>query len=164
MTYDRSYVVDYLTKTFQKIAMKKLIMFAHNNDGHWIAMVVILKFRKVLYFDSSRSKAQDHKLLKEAFGTHCVLMKIATNNNGSSLKHVTKFPCHQQPPGNACGFYTVNRIMKAMELLDVKEFEVPTTPLDIDVLHGIREKIASFLMDQVVSEKGEFHCVNPGVF
>jgi hypothetical protein len=36
-----------------------------------------------------------------------------------------------------------------------------TSPLDTDVLHNIREKIASFIMNQVISEKGEFHCRNP---
>ncbi|CAN6275188.1 unnamed protein product, partial [Urochloa humidicola] len=49
-----------------------------------------------------------------------------------SLQHVTKFQCHQQPPGNACGFYVVFHLMKAMELLskdaDPEEFEVMTTP------------------------------------
>ena len=44
-----------------------------------------------------------------------------------------------------------------------QEFEVMTTPLDTDVLHGIREKIASFIMNQVISEKGEFHCRNLGL-
>jgi hypothetical protein len=37
-----------------------------------------------------------------------------------------------------------------------------TTPLETDVLHGIREKIAFFIMNQVISEKGEFHWSNPG--
>jgi len=27
--------------------------------------------------------------------------------------------CHQQPPGNACGFYVVHHMFKAMELLSM---------------------------------------------
>ena len=65
MNEDRSYVVDYMTKAMQKMARKKLIMFAHNTVGHWI-VVIIPKWRKALYFDSQRSKACDHNVLKQA--------------------------------------------------------------------------------------------------
>ena len=66
MNQDRSYVVDYMTKAMQKLARKKLIMFAHNTVGHWILVVFIPKWRKALYFDSERSKACNHSLLKQA--------------------------------------------------------------------------------------------------
>ncbi|KAF8689451.1 hypothetical protein HU200_041773 [Digitaria exilis] len=36
-----------------------------------------------------------------------------------------------------------------------------TTPLEDDVLCGLPEKIASFIVDHVISEKGEFHCHTP---
>ena len=65
MNEDRSYVVDYMTKAMQKMARKKLIMFAHNTVGHWILVVIIPKWRKALYFDSQRSKACDHSVLKQ---------------------------------------------------------------------------------------------------
>ena len=52
MNQDRSYVVDYMTKTMQKLARKKLIMFAYNKVGHWILVFFIPKSRKALYFDS----------------------------------------------------------------------------------------------------------------
>ena len=62
---DKSYVVDYLGRVFNHFAKKEIIMFPHNPDGHWILVVVILKWSKVLCFDSLRSKARDHTLLKE---------------------------------------------------------------------------------------------------
>ena len=43
MNEDRSYVVDYMTKAMQKLAWKKLVMFAHNTVGHWILVVLIPK-------------------------------------------------------------------------------------------------------------------------
>ena len=43
MNEDRSYVVDYMTKAMQKMARKKLIMFAHHTVGHWILVVLIPK-------------------------------------------------------------------------------------------------------------------------
>jgi len=46
------------------MARKKLIMFPHNTIGHWILVVIIPKWRKALYFDSQRSKACDHSVLK----------------------------------------------------------------------------------------------------
>ena len=66
MNEDRSYVVDYVTKALQKYARKRLIMFAHNTVGHWILVVISPKWRKALYFDSERSKARNHSLLKQA--------------------------------------------------------------------------------------------------
>ena len=62
---DKSYVADYLRRAFNHFAKKEIIMFPHNPDGHWILVVVILKWSKVLCFDSLRSKARDHTLLKE---------------------------------------------------------------------------------------------------
>lgn len=49
------YMVEYLTKTFQDKAEKKIVMFAHNHVGHWISVVVIPKCNKVLYFDLLRT-------------------------------------------------------------------------------------------------------------
>ena len=66
MNQDRSYVVDYVTKALQKCSRKRLIMFAHNTVGHWILVVIMLKWRKALYFDSQRSKSCDHSVLKQA--------------------------------------------------------------------------------------------------
>ena len=65
MNEDRSYVVDYMTKAMQRMARKKLIMFAHNTVGHWILVFLIPKWRKAMYFDSLRSKACDHNVLKQ---------------------------------------------------------------------------------------------------
>ncbi|CAL5006642.1 unnamed protein product [Urochloa decumbens] len=94
ITSDISYVVNYVAKAMQKYVKKKLIMFAHNTMGHWVLVVVISKWKKVLYFDSLRSQARDHKQLKEvlneAFISYCSLKKVARE----SLQHVTKFQCH----------------------------------------------------------------------
>ena len=54
-----------LGKALHKFARKKLIMFAHNTCGHWILVVIIPKWNKVLYFDSERSKVRDYSVLKE---------------------------------------------------------------------------------------------------
>ena len=61
---DKSYVVDYLERALNHYA-KEIIMFPHNPGGHWILVVIIPKWSKVLRFDSLRSKARDHTLLKE---------------------------------------------------------------------------------------------------
>ncbi|KAF8646337.1 hypothetical protein HU200_065914 [Digitaria exilis] len=38
-----------------------------------------------------------------------------------------------------------------------------TTPIEHDEMSSIREKMASFLMYQVIDRKGEFYCDNPGI-
>ena len=65
ITSDKSYVVDYLGRALNHYAKKEIIMFPHNPGGHWILVVIIPKWSKVLCFDSLRSKARDHTLLKE---------------------------------------------------------------------------------------------------
>jgi Ulp1 family protease len=56
--------VGYVTRALQKYAKKKIVMFVHNPIGHWILVVIIPKWKKVLYFDSLRS-TRDHSVLKE---------------------------------------------------------------------------------------------------
>ena len=46
---------------------------------------------------------------------------------------------------------------------NTQDFEVMTNPIDQDVMVKIRERIASFIMTQVINPKGEFHCDNPGL-
>lgn len=65
MSSDKSYVVEYVAKAFRHYAKKDCIMFAHHLDGHWILVAVIPRWSKVLYFDSIRSRASGHSLLKE---------------------------------------------------------------------------------------------------
>jgi hypothetical protein len=44
-----------------------------------------------------------------------------------------------------------------MLLWQLQEFEVLTTPINIEY---IREKIALFIVSQIIDQKGEFHCAN----
>ncbi|RLN30144.1 hypothetical protein C2845_PM05G19510 [Panicum miliaceum] len=111
------------------------------------------------YVSKAMKKYAKKKLIM-AFISYCTIKKMV---NSSSLEHVTKFLCHQQPPGNACGFYAIHHMMEAMELLSTNGVQSDDNRLDTDVLNGIREKIASFIMTQVTSEKGEFHSRNPGL-
>ena len=60
----QSFMVDYLANGFQHYAKNKMVMFAHNHAGHWIYVVIILKYNKILYFDSLRSQKFDHASLK----------------------------------------------------------------------------------------------------
>ena len=46
---------------------------------------------------------------------------------------------------------------------NTQDFEVMTNPIDQDVVVKIRERIASFIMTQVINPKGEFQCDNPGL-
>ena len=39
----------------------------------------------------------------------------------------------------------------------LQEFEVLTTPINLE---DIREKIAMFIVSQIIDKKGEFYCAN----
>ena len=55
---NESAVVDYVKSVFNRYAKERdsLIMFAHNTGDHWLLVVVIPKWNKVVYLDSDRSK------------------------------------------------------------------------------------------------------------
>ncbi|CAL4993902.1 unnamed protein product [Urochloa decumbens] len=166
MSSDKSYVVDYLTKALKHFEKKNCIIFSHNTNGHRMLVVVVPRWGKVLYFDSIRSQLREHTLLieviNESYLAYCRYKGLAEK----VLVHATKFPCHQQPTGNTSGFYTASHMMEALQILHVEDphdFEVSTSRIADDVLSGIREKIASFLMHQVIDSKGEFHCPTPGI-
>ena len=59
MNTDRGYSVDYLEYCLKKYAKKKFEMFVHNCGGHWIAVIIVRKWQKVIYLDSNRCKKSD---------------------------------------------------------------------------------------------------------
>ena len=61
---NESVVVDYVKSVFNRYAKEpdSLIMFLHNTG--WLLVVIILKWNKVLFLDSDRSKQRGHSLLK----------------------------------------------------------------------------------------------------
>jgi amino-acid N-acetyltransferase len=64
MSADRDYSVRYLEYCLRKHAKKNFVMFAYNCGGHYIAIVIVPKWQKVLYLDSNRGRASDLSLLK----------------------------------------------------------------------------------------------------
>jgi hypothetical protein len=63
---NESSVLDYVKGVLNHFAKfsNSLIMFPHNTGDHWLLVVIIAKWNKVLYLDSDRSKQRDHGLLK----------------------------------------------------------------------------------------------------
>ena len=54
----------YLEKGLRKHAKKDYVMFAHNCGVHWIVVIIIPKWQKVMYLDSNRGKKSDLSPLK----------------------------------------------------------------------------------------------------
>ncbi|TVU49014.1 hypothetical protein EJB05_00305, partial [Eragrostis curvula] len=56
ITHERAFVISYLTKAFNCFhKAKKFIVFAYNTGGHWVLVLVCLRWAKVLYLDSTSS-------------------------------------------------------------------------------------------------------------
>ena len=64
MNTDRGYSMDYLEYCLKKYAKKKFVMFAHNCGGHWIAVIIVRKWQKVIYLDSNRGRKSDLSPIK----------------------------------------------------------------------------------------------------
>ena len=64
MSVDRCYSVGYLKYCLKKYSKKNFVMFAHNCGGHWIVVVIVPKWHKVLYLDSNRGRVSDLSPLK----------------------------------------------------------------------------------------------------
>jgi amino-acid N-acetyltransferase len=62
--FDRAAVLHYVQKAFTKYTKKDYIMFAYNSSKHWIVVIVIQKWDKVIYLDSNKSGDHDFSMLK----------------------------------------------------------------------------------------------------
>ncbi|KAJ1262517.1 hypothetical protein BS78_09G114000 [Paspalum vaginatum] len=62
-------------------AMNDYIVFGHNTGGHWILVVIIPKWHKVLYLDSNRNRGRDLGLLEG----------VLDERQAKKLAHDTKF-------------------------------------------------------------------------
>jgi hypothetical protein len=58
-----SFATSYMKHAFQLYAKKRLIISAYISDNHWIAVVIFLKQKRVLYLDSLKSLNTDISLL-----------------------------------------------------------------------------------------------------
>ncbi|XP_066334726.1 uncharacterized protein [Miscanthus floridulus] len=161
ITFDRDKVLQYVQKAFTKYTKNDYIMFAYNSGGlagdHWIVVVIIQKWNKVIYLDSNRSENHDFSVLKllidEAFARHTNKLK----DRPQPLKHAFKYACLQQSSAKSSGWYAAHHLFLAMRKTNLEyseEFEVLTTPINMLM---IREKLARFLVEQVIEKKGEFH-------
>ena len=66
MRSNESSIMEYVKSVLNHYAKEpdSLITFPHNTGDHWLLVVIIPKWNKVLYLDSDRSKQWDHTLLK----------------------------------------------------------------------------------------------------
>ncbi|KAJ1273962.1 hypothetical protein BS78_05G026300 [Paspalum vaginatum] len=64
METEKKASVDYLAKALAWYSRKEYITFFHDNGNHWVLVVIIPKWNKVLYLDSLISQLHDFNLLK----------------------------------------------------------------------------------------------------
>jgi hypothetical protein len=64
LTSSRDFCLQYLEKGLRKYAKKEYVMFPYNSGDHWIAVIIIPKWMKVVYLDSNRGREIDLSGLK----------------------------------------------------------------------------------------------------
>jgi amino-acid N-acetyltransferase len=68
INFDRKAVLQYVQKAFTKYSSKDFIMFAYNSGGsagcHWIVVIIVQRWNKVIYLDPNKSVNQDFSVLR----------------------------------------------------------------------------------------------------
>jgi hypothetical protein len=65
MNTDRDYCMGVSGILPKEICQEKLCdIFAYNCGGHWIAVIIVPKWQKVMYLDSNRGRKSDFSPLK----------------------------------------------------------------------------------------------------
>ncbi|KAL6654028.1 hypothetical protein ACP70R_007493 [Stipagrostis hirtigluma subsp. patula] len=164
----RDYAKSYVARQLSHYAASKeceYVMVPYNDAEHWILVLICLKRNLVLYLDSAISENRDFSiltgLLDEAFETFIAIGPQKKRQGNPKLRHETKFPCHQQPSSNVCGFYVAHHMLCAAAATGLKNTEdltMPNGPIEYRALSELREDLATFLVSKVISSTGEFHC------
>ncbi|KAL6890172.1 hypothetical protein ACP4OV_008935 [Aristida adscensionis] len=76
----------------------------------------------------------------------------------AKLTHLTDFECHQQPPGDACGFYVCHNMAFIMEESTKKkpqDIKIPKRALIKHELNQVTQEVAFCLMLDTIPENSE---------
>nr|ABB47541.1 transposon protein, putative, CACTA, En/Spm sub-class [Oryza sativa Japonica Group] len=156
---DRANMVAYIKDCLFARQDKDFIMCAYNQQRHWILLVITPKWSLVHYLNSNiKPEIYDWSAIESALNEawdQYVARDGKHKDRHPKLGHKKDFPIRQQV-GDQCGFHVYHNMRSFAEkvtLLDPEEFISRIPEINFEI---IREEIAQFILDDILSPKGMF--------
>ncbi|PVH62861.1 hypothetical protein PAHAL_3G418000 [Panicum hallii] len=124
-----------------------VLISAYNTGGHWVTVIISMKYKEVWAFDARMEEMMKANKKKP--------------KTKPKLTHRIDVNCAQQPSGTfLCGFYVAFNMLKLVGDIPIMkkaaDFKAALT-VSIEDLKPVREMLCEFILKETLDPKGNFY-------